>query len=523
MSLQEFSGPKTWSALRAISRVHRHTIDHAGIGGFVLHSAAGAIGRLPACAATRRQIDPAAKGALVGKGAFLETVGVVAHEALREFEINFAFVLLNQRLPADAPGGGGRREIFGVEIFCFFGDELRVDGEVGAGVIAVLGSFQRDVFEAEFEAGDLAGFVVADEPGVGVTAVVAFFEDGGDLVDGLAVLEGFARPDEFGDAFFVEALEGGNRSFGDDDSGCIDAEVVTAVDETGKAIHDHVHALGGLNVEHDVPAFADGEVYPGVVSDDNFAVFGVIAGGDESAAVFRGGDGGRCRNAVLLVVSGDVIPGEFHPAVEGDDIPEVEFGAFLFQAFGDAFDLFAILRFDLGPEDFATGCTIKIPIFFRVVEDDGLDRFEPIGNFSGENATVLATHFTGCSSKLNLDPALLFRSGGGGTEKARENTEHKKRAKCIHFPSIALLESKTNSMDVREKVKQIIVEQLGVDEAQVDDTASFVDDLGADSLDIVELVMAFEEAFGIDVPDEDAEKLTTVKAAIDYIDSKKKK
>jgi acyl carrier protein len=62
-----------------------------------------------------------------------------------------------------------------------------------------------------------------------------------------------------------------------------------------------------------------------------------------------------------------------------------------------------------------------------------------------------------------------------------------------------------------------------VDEAQVDDTASFVDDLGADSLDIVELVMAFEEAFGIDVPDEDAEKISTVKAAIDYIEGKKKK
>ncbi len=93
----------------------------------------------------------------------------------------------------------------------------------------------------------------------------------------------------------------------------------------------------------------------------------------------------------------------------------------------------------------------------------------------------------------------------------------------------ALLESElcevfqTNTMDVREKVKQIIVEQLGVDEAQVDDTASFVDDLGADSLDIVELVMAFEEAFGIDVPDEDAEKIATVKAAIDYIEAKKKK
>ncbi|HYO81852.1 MAG TPA: acyl carrier protein [Bryobacteraceae bacterium] len=76
--------------------------------------------------------------------------------------------------------------------------------------------------------------------------------------------------------------------------------------------------------------------------------------------------------------------------------------------------------------------------------------------------------------------------------------------------------------NVAQKVKQIIVEQLGVDEAQVDDTASFVDDLGADSLDIVELVMAFEEAFDIDIPDEDAEKITTVKEAFAYIENKKK-
>jgi acyl carrier protein len=78
-------------------------------------------------------------------------------------------------------------------------------------------------------------------------------------------------------------------------------------------------------------------------------------------------------------------------------------------------------------------------------------------------------------------------------------------------------------MPVEQKVKQIIVEQLGVDESQVDSTASFVDDLGADSLDIVELVMAFEEAFEIDIPDEDAEKIGTVKDAIDYIEAKKKK
>ena len=77
-------------------------------------------------------------------------------------------------------------------------------------------------------------------------------------------------------------------------------------------------------------------------------------------------------------------------------------------------------------------------------------------------------------------------------------------------------------MSVEQKVKQIIVEQLGVDEGQVDASASFVDDLGADSLDIVELVLAFEEAFGIDIPDEDAEKITTVKQAVDYIEAKKK-
>jgi acyl carrier protein len=71
---------------------------------------------------------------------------------------------------------------------------------------------------------------------------------------------------------------------------------------------------------------------------------------------------------------------------------------------------------------------------------------------------------------------------------------------------------------VEERVKQIIVEQLGVDEGEVTPSASFVDDLGADSLDTVELVMAFEEAFGVEIPDEDAEKIATVKDAIEYIE-----
>ena len=70
---------------------------------------------------------------------------------------------------------------------------------------------------------------------------------------------------------------------------------------------------------------------------------------------------------------------------------------------------------------------------------------------------------------------------------------------------------------IDEKVKQIIVEQLGVDEGEVTPTAHFIDDLGADSLDIVELVMAFEEAFEIEIPDEDAEKLRTVRDALDYL------
>ena len=74
-------------------------------------------------------------------------------------------------------------------------------------------------------------------------------------------------------------------------------------------------------------------------------------------------------------------------------------------------------------------------------------------------------------------------------------------------------------MSVGDKVKSIIVEQLGVDAEEVTPEASFTDDLGADSLDIVELVMAFEEEFGIEIPDEDAEKIGRVKEAIDYIES----
>ena len=72
-----------------------------------------------------------------------------------------------------------------------------------------------------------------------------------------------------------------------------------------------------------------------------------------------------------------------------------------------------------------------------------------------------------------------------------------------------------------DRVKKIVVEHLGVDAEKVTEEASFIDDLGADSLDIVELVMAFEEEFNVEIPDDAAEKITTVKDAIDYIDQNK--
>ena len=71
--------------------------------------------------------------------------------------------------------------------------------------------------------------------------------------------------------------------------------------------------------------------------------------------------------------------------------------------------------------------------------------------------------------------------------------------------------------ETAERVKKIVIEHLGVDEGKVNENASFVDDLGADSLDTVELVMAFEEEFGVEIPDDAAEKILTVKDAINYI------
>jgi len=93
--------------------------------------------------------------------------------------------------------------------------------------------------------------------------------------------------------------------------------------------------------------------------------------------------------------------------------------------------------------------------------------------------------------------------------------------KMLYFNDAITGRDQAHMSDIADQVKKIVVEHLGVDEAKVTLEASFIDDLGADSLDTVELVMAFEEAFGVEIPEDAAEKISTVKDAIDYIEKQK--
>jgi acyl carrier protein len=103
---------------------------------------------------------------------------------------------------------------------------------------------------------------------------------------------------------------------------------------------------------------------------------------------------------------------------------------------------------------------------------------------------------------LAKPPCLVYKPGPNGPGPRAER-------KRFHGDTIM--------SDIAERVKKIVVEHLGVDESKVVENAKFVDDLGADSLDTVELVMAFEEEFGVEIPDDAAEKIQTVKDAITYI------
>jgi acyl carrier protein len=105
-----------------------------------------------------------------------------------------------------------------------------------------------------------------------------------------------------------------------------------------------------------------------------------------------------------------------------------------------------------------------------------------------------------------------------GAALAAGHTDHP----CVEG-SHSLTEDSEQMSSIEQQVKAIVAEQLGVKEEEVTNSASFVDDLGADSLDTVELVMALEEEFETEIPDEDAEKITTVQQAIDYINQRRAK
>ena len=104
--------------------------------------------------------------------------------------------------------------------------------------------------------------------------------------------------------------------------------------------------------------------------------------------------------------------------------------------------------------------------------------------------------------------------------EVKEN-EVKKDSDFVEALGADSLDTAVKDDDILSKVKKIVVQQLGVEENKINEESKFVDDLGADSLDTVELVMAFEEEFGIEIPDEEAEKIETVKNAVDHIKKNK--
>src|SRR6266511_3312334 len=120
-------------------------------------------------------------------------------------------------------------------------------------------------------------------------------------------------------------------------------------------------------------------------------------------------------------------------------------------------------------------------------------------------------------------PARRFMSMVGCTWRRRRVPRHAELVKSPTRITCVPLGEEKRMENVEQRVKKIVAEQLGVNEAEIKNESSFVDDLGADSLDTVELVMALEEEFETEIPDEEAEKITTVRQAIDYVNAHAKK
>src|SRR5208337_5353973 len=151
--------------------------------------------------------------------------------------------------------------------------------------VAVLAPPDAMRFQSQLELRDLARLVVAQQPVVGVAAVIAVQHDANVIIDGARVLQRLAGAGEFGLAVGVPTAELGDGGLGDHEAAGVDAEIVVAGDDAGKAVHKYAVAVGGHDIEDDPPALAIEVTGPVVVGDDDLMIAGVTTGGDESAAI----------------------------------------------------------------------------------------------------------------------------------------------------------------------------------------------------------------------------------------------
>src|SRR5271170_231882 len=390
-----------------------HVLGHVGVHDLAGDGSAGGVRwRVPGGFGVFGGIFVAAEAATGGDDFVLVAVVVVGEILLGEGCVELAEMLLDELFGADVAGVHRALHVVGVEAGRVVADEVGVDGEVGADEVSSGLASEGRVLEAEFEVGDLVGLAVTDEPGVGVAAVVAFAHEGDKLVDVVGVLHGFAGADELGDAGGVPALEHGQGGFGDHDAGGVDAEVVAAVDEPRAAVHEDAIAFGGDNVEDGGPAFAFGVGGPVAVGDDDLAVFGGAAGGDEGAASAGCDESGWAGFALLLQEPGDVVVGDLEVGVEGDDVEDVYVLACGLDAISDALEFGAVLGLDVG-HDLVVGDGAEVgPGLARFVGVLELDGLEVVGDLGGEEIAVLEADFAGSAFEMDVGPAIFLEGVG---------------------------------------------------------------------------------------------------------------